>query len=265
MDLESPVKTQRPNTELQQTLESRTHRGWAAVQLRLLHELVYASRRMGNPGLSVRHLSFLLQTMLDFLSDQAKDADGVLRTFAMDCNVQSLPPHRTAVNSNFLKKKEVTQSLENYTSKCPGGMEMINLPDGLKLPPVPFTKLPIVRSVSLLNLPVSLRPHKVKCLLGQGMSTASPFIYSPITTHSRDERSKKIVGGGWKELKCFLELLSIITRHREMTQTGLYSPKSLFRAFPDVTGRPCSHIPPAQAVVSETLEFIETYPAVLHV
>uniref|UniRef100_A0A672RI94 Trafficking protein particle complex subunit 9 n=1 Tax=Sinocyclocheilus grahami TaxID=75366 RepID=A0A672RI94_SINGR len=127
-----------------------THRGWAAVQLRLLHELVYASRRMGNPGLSVRHLSFLL-------------------------------------------KKEVTQSLENYTSKCPGGMEVISLPDGLKLPPVSFTKLPIVRSVSLLNLPVSLRPHKVKGLLGQGMSSASPFIYSPITMHSRgDERSKKI-------------------------------------------------------------------------
>uniref|UniRef100_A0A8C1MH91 Trafficking protein particle complex 9 n=1 Tax=Cyprinus carpio TaxID=7962 RepID=A0A8C1MH91_CYPCA len=138
-----------------------THRGWAAVQLRLLHELVYASRRMGNPGLSVRHLSFLLQTMLDFLSDQ--------------------------------EKKEVTQSLENYTSKCPGGMEVISLPDGLKLPPVPFTKLPIVRSVSLLNLPVSLRPHKVKGLLGQGLSSASPFIYSPITMHSRgDERSKKI-------------------------------------------------------------------------
>lgn len=51
---------------------SGTHRGWAAVQMRLLHELVYASRRMGNPGLSVRHLSFLLQTMLDFLSDQGQ-------------------------------------------------------------------------------------------------------------------------------------------------------------------------------------------------
>uniref|UniRef100_A0A8D0DJZ8 Trafficking protein particle complex subunit 9 n=1 Tax=Salvator merianae TaxID=96440 RepID=A0A8D0DJZ8_SALMN len=89
-----------------------THRGWAAVQMRLLHELVYASRRMGNPALSVRHLSFLLQTMLDFLSDQ--------------------------------EKKDVTQSLENYTSKCPGTMELITLPDGLKLPPVPLTKLPIV-------------------------------------------------------------------------------------------------------------------------
>ncbi|XP_040592256.1 trafficking protein particle complex subunit 9 isoform X7 [Mesocricetus auratus] len=138
-----------------------THRGWAAVQMRLLHELVYASRRMGNPALSVRHLSFLLQTMLDFLSDQ--------------------------------EKKDVTQSLENYTAKCPGTMEPITLPDGLTLPPVPFTKLPIVRCVKLLSLPTSLRPQKVKSLLGQTMSAKSPFIYSPIIAHSRgEERNKKI-------------------------------------------------------------------------
>ncbi|XP_063499643.1 trafficking protein particle complex subunit 9 isoform X9 [Symphalangus syndactylus] len=138
-----------------------THRGWAAVQMRLLHELVYASRRMGNPALSVRHLSFLLQTMLDFLSDQ--------------------------------EKKDVTQSLENYTSKCPGTMEPISLPGGLTLPPVPFTKLPIVRHVKLLNLPASLRPHKMKSLLGQNVSTKSPFIYSPIIAHNRgEERNKKI-------------------------------------------------------------------------
>ncbi|PNJ17950.1 TRAPPC9 isoform 14 [Pongo abelii] len=138
-----------------------THRGWAAVQMRLLHELVYASRRMGNPALSVRHLSFLLQTMLDFLSDQ--------------------------------EKKDVTQSLENYTSKCPGTMEPIALPGGLTLPPVPFTKLPIVRHVKLLNLPASLRPHKMKSLLGQNVSTKSPFIYSPIIAHNRgEERNKKI-------------------------------------------------------------------------
>ncbi|XP_064876508.1 trafficking protein particle complex subunit 9 isoform X2 [Oncorhynchus nerka] len=139
-----------------------SHRGWAAVQVRLLHELVYASRRMGNPGLSVRHLSFLLQTMLDLLSDQ--------------------------------EKKEVTQSLENYTSKCPGGMEVLTLPDGLKLPPVPLSKLPIVRSVKLLDLPVSLRPHKQKGLLENNMSSKSPFIYSPIIMQRTrgEERTKKI-------------------------------------------------------------------------
>nr|XP_046219961.1 trafficking protein particle complex subunit 9-like [Oncorhynchus gorbuscha] len=136
-----------------------SHRGWAAVQVRLLHELVYVSRRMGNSGLSVRHHSFLLQTMLDWLSDQEK----------------------------------VTQSLENYTSKCPGGVEVLTLPDGLKLPPVPLSKLPIVRSVKLLDLPVSLRPHKQKDLLENNMSSKSPFIYSPIIMHTRgEERTKKI-------------------------------------------------------------------------
>uniref|UniRef100_A0A8C4XJM2 Trafficking protein particle complex 9 n=1 Tax=Falco tinnunculus TaxID=100819 RepID=A0A8C4XJM2_FALTI len=90
-------------------------------------------------------------------------------------------------------EKDVTQSLESYTAKCPGTMEFITLPDGLKLPPVPFTKLPIVRSVKLLNLPTSLRPHKMKSLLGQNVSTKSPFIYSPIIAHSRgEERNKKI-------------------------------------------------------------------------
>ncbi|KAA0710000.1 Trafficking protein particle complex subunit 9 NIK- and IKBKB-binding protein [Triplophysa tibetana] len=191
-----------------------THRGWAAVQLRLLHELVYASRRMGNPGLSVRHLSFLLQTMLDFLSDQ--------------------------------EKKEVTQSLENYTSKCPGGMDVITLPDGLKLPPVPFTKLPIVRSVSLLNLPVSLRPHKVKALLGQGMSAASPFIYSPISMHNRgDERSKKI--GSQRSsvtpvrlVNCFRHGLWLDSGGRENRQVGTFE-KGLWRAFRVdlIPGRDC--------------------------
>lgn len=49
------------------------------------------------------------------------------------------------------------------------------------------------RSVSLLNLPASLRPHKVKGLLGPNVSSASPFIYSPISIHNRgEERSKKI-------------------------------------------------------------------------
>ncbi|XP_053322136.1 trafficking protein particle complex subunit 9 [Spea bombifrons] len=141
------------------------HKGWAAVQMRLLHELVYASRRMGNPALCVRHLSFLLQVMLDFLSDQ--------------------------------EKKDVAQSLESYTSKCPGNMECIVLPEGLTLPPVPFTKLPIVRSVKLLNLPVILRPQKIKNLLGQKLSTKSPFIYSPIIAHSRGEEKNKKIDFQW--------------------------------------------------------------------
>lgn len=47
--------------------------------------------------------------------------------------------------------------------------------------------------MKLLDLPASLRPQKVKSLLGQSVSAKSPFIYSPIIAHSRgEERSKKI-------------------------------------------------------------------------
>ncbi|XP_050746629.1 trafficking protein particle complex subunit 9 isoform X5 [Gymnogyps californianus] len=109
--------------------------------------------------------------------------------------LETLPGYSLSLDpKDFSKeKKDVTQSLESYTAKCPGTMEFITLPDGLKLPPVPFTKLPIVRSVKLLNLPTSLRPHKMKSLLGQNVSTKSPFIYSPIIAHSRgEERNKKI-------------------------------------------------------------------------
>ncbi|XP_059671880.1 trafficking protein particle complex subunit 9 isoform X5 [Gavia stellata] len=109
--------------------------------------------------------------------------------------LETLPGYSLSLDpKDFSKeKKDVTQSLESYTAKCPGTMEFITLPDGLKLPPVPFTKLPIVRSVKLLNLPTSLRPHKMKSLLGQNVSAKSPFIYSPIIAHSRgEERNKKI-------------------------------------------------------------------------
>lgn len=65
--------------------------------MRLLHELVYASRRMGNPALSVRHLSFLLQTMLDFLSDQGQLTKTVRRkleikqkTLMFHCRIENL-------------------------------------------------------------------------------------------------------------------------------------------------------------------------------
>uniref|UniRef100_A0A8C5IF96 Trafficking protein particle complex 9 n=1 Tax=Junco hyemalis TaxID=40217 RepID=A0A8C5IF96_JUNHY len=136
-----------------QDFSKGTHRGWAAVQMRLLHDYFVEKKAI----------------------------------VSIKCEFEIV------FHFYFLEKKDVTQSLESYTAKCPGTMEVITLPDGLKLPPVPFTKLPIVKSVKLLNLPTSLRPHKMKSLLGQNVSTKSPFIYSPIIAHSRgEERNKKI-------------------------------------------------------------------------
>lgn len=72
--------------------------------------------------------------------------------------------------------------------------------------------VPVFRSVKLLNLPVSLRPHKVKGLLGQNLSTASPFIYSPIIMHNRgEERCKKI--GKFISIPAVLAYILLILTH----------------------------------------------------
>uniref|UniRef100_A0A673ZU49 Trafficking protein particle complex subunit 9 n=1 Tax=Salmo trutta TaxID=8032 RepID=A0A673ZU49_SALTR len=54
-----------------------------------------------------------------------------------------------------------------------------------------------VRSVELLDLPVSLRPHKQKGLLENIMSSKSPFIYSPIIMHTRGEERNKTIEFRW--------------------------------------------------------------------
>lgn len=54
----------------------------------------------------------------------------------------------------------------------------------------------VPRHVKLLPLPASLRPQKVKNLLGPSMSSKSPFIYSPIIAHGRSEERGKKIGRG---------------------------------------------------------------------
>ncbi|GAA6079637.1 trafficking protein particle complex subunit 9 isoform X1, partial [Tachysurus ichikawai] len=73
-------------------------------------------------------------------------------------------------------------------------------------------------SVSLLNLPASLRPHKVKGLPGPNVSSASPFIYSPISIHNRgEERSKKIV----QRVLRIMELFKNSTQFKNTTASSL--------------------------------------------
>uniref|UniRef100_UPI00359002C1 trafficking protein particle complex subunit 9 isoform X2 n=1 Tax=Myxine glutinosa TaxID=7769 RepID=UPI00359002C1 len=146
---------------------TESHHGWPAVQLRILHELVYSAQRMGNPALSVHHLTFLLHSMLDFLSEQ--------------------------------EKKEVSQTLERYAASCRGHSTTLEIRESLKVQPIALSKLPIVRSMKLINLPPNLRPVKLKS--GDGLSTpissSSPFIYSPIVVQQRREQRANQIDFQW--------------------------------------------------------------------
>ena len=90
---------------------------------------------------------------------------------------------------NYESKEYVLNCLSSFNTKAQSTKPFFCLINPVLL----FACDGPTRSVKLLNLPVSLRPHKMKGLLGQNMATASPFIYSPIIMHNRGEdRCKKI-------------------------------------------------------------------------
>ncbi|ELU16047.1 hypothetical protein CAPTEDRAFT_114828 [Capitella teleta] len=126
--------------------------GWPVAQLRVLHDLIVSARKMGNPAIAIRHLTYLLHTMIEHLS-----VDEI---------------------------KEMASILESYTSRCEGTPQALALDDGTILPPVPLLKFPTVKSLKLLNLPPHLRPVKLSKNSSDPVekvkSANNPFIYSPL-------------------------------------------------------------------------------------
>ncbi|XP_077990086.1 trafficking protein particle complex subunit 9-like [Glandiceps talaboti] len=145
--------------------------GWPVVQLRVLHELVYTAKRMGNPALAVRHMSFLLHTLFDHMTQG--------------------------------ERKEMCTVLESYTAKCPGTPTPLALENGTIIPPVPMNRFPCVRSFKLLDLASHLRPHHVKSSSNKTPTTInSPFIYSPIVPQTKVDgknQSKTKLDFKWAE------------------------------------------------------------------
>ncbi|XP_014668848.1 PREDICTED: trafficking protein particle complex subunit 9-like isoform X2 [Priapulus caudatus] len=140
--------------------------GWPVIQIRLLHELVVTAKRMGNTAIAIRHMQFLLHQMNQHLTDD--------------------------------ERKEMAVMLESYTAKAEGGPIPLVLDSGIILPPVPFTRLPIVRSFKLQNLAPHLKPHSKAKKNMPAPINKSPFIYSPIQFGSIG-RSKSKIEFEWAE------------------------------------------------------------------
>lgn len=67
-------------------------RGWPAIQIQIINELVAAANRMGNPALTTRHLTFLLQTMYNHLtSSERKDIALQLQNVSQQCEGAPVP------------------------------------------------------------------------------------------------------------------------------------------------------------------------------
>ncbi|XP_064652113.1 trafficking protein particle complex subunit 9-like isoform X2 [Lineus longissimus] len=178
--------------------------GWPVVQLRVLHELVYSARRMGNPAVAIRHMTFLLHTMLDHLSEQ--------------------------------ERKDISQVLETYTSKCEAPTATLTLDNGTVLPPVQLGKLPIVKSFKPLNLPPHLRPIKIKSKADVAKENNSPFIYSPLMLKQNTRKlSGHKIGFSWVEgnvCEVALQVCNPMPYELKVINMGLLTEGVEFESYP---------------------------------
>ena len=83
----------RKNKKIQLSVAiTETRRGWPAIQIQVINDLVAAANCMGNPALATRHMTFLLQTMYNYLSPtERKDIALQLQGVAQQCEGAPVP------------------------------------------------------------------------------------------------------------------------------------------------------------------------------
>ncbi|XP_076361025.1 LOW QUALITY PROTEIN: trafficking protein particle complex subunit brun [Tachypleus tridentatus] len=190
--------------------------GWPVIQVHILQELVGTARSMGNQALAVRHMTFLLHTMLDHLP--------------------------------LSDRREFCAQLESLTSKCEGAPVPLALDNGYIIPPVNLLNLPKVKSFKLQNMAPHLRPVKKKSVRFKSVSKpSSPFIFSPIlSTTDRAQKNDSKVDFKWIEgdvCEVALQVCNPLPFELKVTHMGLLADGIAFESFPACLSLPAESGP----------------------
>ncbi|RWS24985.1 trafficking protein particle complex subunit 9-like protein [Leptotrombidium deliense] len=124
--------------------------GWTGIHLQLLQELVTTAKRMSAEQVAIRHLSFLLHALFEFLTPN--------------------------------QRKDFAKQLETLSQNCGEGAPVpLTLSTGIIIPSVNLTKFPCVTSFKVQNLSPRLNPVQLKSKHRESISSpASPFIFTPL-------------------------------------------------------------------------------------
>ncbi|KAK9709008.1 Transport protein Trs120 or TRAPPC9, TRAPP II complex subunit [Popillia japonica] len=129
--------------------------GWPSLQIQLLQELVVAAKRMGHSALATRHMTFLLQTMWNHLSNT--------------------------------DQKELSLQLQSLASQCEGAPVPLVLDNGIVIPPANLINVPVCIGFTLKNLQPHLQPRKIQA----SKQDSGPFLFTPINFGSLERKNNK--------------------------------------------------------------------------
>lgn len=187
-------------------------RGWPALQIQLIQELVVAAKRMGNPALATRHMTFLLQTMYNHM------------------------------NPN--ERKESALQLQGVSQQCEGAPVPLVLDSGMVIPPANLTNIPITKSFTLKNLQPHLQPQKIELI----KEDHGPFLFTPINFGSLERKitSKSKMDYLWVEgdiCEVLMQLVNPLPFELHVSNMRLLTNGIVFESIPETITLPAESGP----------------------
>ncbi|XP_012285614.1 protein brunelleschi [Orussus abietinus] len=189
-------------------------RGWPAIQIQVINELVAAANRMGNAALTTRHMTFLLQTMYNHLTAN--------------------------------ERRDTALHLQNVSQQCEGAPVPLVLDSGIVIPPANLTNIPKTKSFALKNLQPHLQPQKIERI----KEDHGPFLFTPINFGSLERKniSKSKVDYLWVEgdiCEVSMQLVNPLPFELRVSNMRLLTSGVVFESIPDTVVLPAESGPMA--------------------
>ncbi|KAL6263112.1 hypothetical protein P5V15_005912 [Pogonomyrmex californicus] len=187
-------------------------KGWPAIQIQVINELVAAANRMGNPALATRHLTFLLQTMYNHLT--------------------------------FAERKDIALQLQNVSQQCEGAPVPLVLDSGTVIPPANLLNIPRTKSFTLKNMQPHLQPQKIERI----KEDHGPFLFTPINFGSLERKSisKSKVDYLWVEgdiCEVSMQLINPLPIELHVSNMRLLTNGVVFESIPESISLPAESGP----------------------
>ncbi|KYM75650.1 Trafficking protein particle complex subunit 9 [Atta colombica] len=198
-------------------------RGWPAIQIQIINELVAAANRMGNPALATRHLTFLLQTMYNHLT--------------------------------LTERKDIALQLQNVSQQCEGAPVPLVLDSGTVIPPANLLNIPKTKLFTLKNMQPHLQPQKIERV----KEDHGPFLFTPINFGSLERKNtlKSKVDYLWVEgdiCEVLMQLINPLPFELHVSNMRLLTNGIVFESIPESINLPAESGPIAVTLAGRPKE-----------
>ncbi|CAG5074038.1 Similar to brun: Protein brunelleschi (Drosophila melanogaster) [Cotesia congregata] len=183
-------------------MTDNNRKGWPKIQIQILNELIIAANQMGNAALATRHMTFILQTLFNYLSPN--------------------------------DRKDIALQLQGVAQQCEGAPVPLVLESGIVIPPANLINIPTTKEFKLKNLQAHLQPQKIERV----KEDHGPFLFTPINFGSLERKnvSKNSVEFLWVDgdiCEVLIQLINPLPFELVVSNMRLLTSGIVFESLPE--------------------------------